>query len=218
MTNTNRRSILGFFLVIVGALLLLENLRLIPNLPYWLFTWPMILVGLGVINLISGNRTSGIILLGVGVLFLLQDIYYIRFRDYWPVILIILGIAFILRPKGVSGGNKQIDDDYFDALNILGGGNQKVVSHKLRGGKITNILGGSEIDLRDSKILNGAVIDVFTLFGGSEIKVPNDWNVKVEVTSILGGFTDKRKDVTLTADAPVITIKGLTLLGGGELK
>jgi len=216
MNHTNRRAILGLLLVITGILLLLENLRLIPGLPYWLFTWPMILVGLGILNLISGNRTAAIILIGIGTLFILQDIYYIRFKDYWPVILIIVGLAFIFRQKSESRGST-LNDDYFDALNIFGGGNQRIASHKLRGGKITSIFGGSEIDLSESKPVSGSVIDVFTMFGGAEIKVPNDWNVKIEVTSILGGFSDKRKNVSISESSPVVVIKGTTLLGGGEI-
>lgn len=216
MNKSNRRAVLGLFLVVVGVFLLFQNLDLLPRLPYWLTTWPMILVALGIFNLISGNRTAAIILIGIGALFILQDIYYIRFRDYWPVILILLGIAFIFRQRSESKGTI-VDENYFDALNIFGGGNQRIASHKLQGGKVTSIFGGSEIDLRESKVVNGSVIDIFTLFGGTEIKVPNDWNVKVEVTSILGGFADKRSNINITESSPVVIIKGTAMLGGGEI-
>jgi predicted membrane protein len=63
----------------------------------------------------------------------------------------------------------------------------------------------------------GAIIEVFTMFGGTEIRVPGHWRVNVEVSSILGGFENKRTPVT-TEDAPVLRIKGMTILGGGEVK
>lgn len=217
MKNINRRAILGIFLVVVGLLILLENLRMIPSLPWWLFTWQMLLIALGVINLLSGNRTAAIILIGIGGVFLLEDMYYIDFRDWWPLILIIIGLAFLFRQRQYSK-SREMEDDYFDALNIFGGGNQRVSSHKLQGGKITSIFGGSEVDLRDAKPVSGATIDLFALFGGAELRVPTEWNVKVEVISILGGFSDKRDLTAQEDDAPLVVIKGLAIFGGGEVK
>ncbi len=213
----NRRALLGLFLVIIGAFILLDNLHILPRMPWWIFTWQMLLIAIGVFNLLLGNRTPAVVLIGIGAFFLLEEIYYFNWRDFWPVILIIIGLAFIFRQRSMARGNV-LQDNYFDALNILGGGNQKVASHKLEGGKITTIFGGSEIDLREAKPVDGATIEIFTMFGGAEITVPEDWNVKVEVTSILGAFEDKRSNVKTDDKSPTIRIKGMTLLGGGELK
>ncbi|MFT7020739.1 MAG: putative membrane protein [Cyclobacteriaceae bacterium] len=103
-------------------------------------------------------------------------------------------------------------------MNIFGGGNQIVSSPSLQGGRITSIFGGSEVDLRQSKAESGAIIEVTTIFGGSDITVPPDWKIKNQVTAILGGFEDKRTNISHDDDAPVIVIKGLTLFGGGEIK
>ena len=93
-----------------------------------------------------------------------------------------------------------------------------MTSPMMEGGRITSIFGGSEVDLTKAKALPGATIDVLTLFGGSEIRVPADWKIKIEVTAILGGFEDKRTDLSHDDDAPVVVIKGLTMFGGGEIK
>jgi predicted membrane protein len=216
MTPLNRRAFLGLFLVIIGLLLFLERQEIV-FFPWWVTTWQMLLIGIGLFNLAVGNRTPAIILIGIGGFFLLEEMYYFDFEDYWPLILVIIGLAFIFRQRSASKGNVS-DDDYFDSLNIFGGGNQKFVSEKLQGGRITSIFGGSEVDLRESKPVDGATIDIFTLFGGSDIIVPRDWNVKIEVSAILGGFADNRENVQQQSDAPKVVIKGLTLLGGGDLK
>jgi predicted membrane protein len=64
------------------------------------------------------------------------------------------------------------------------------------------------------------VIDMFTLFGGSTLVVPRNWEVKVEITSIFGGFDDKRmyEKQETSADDKILIIKGLAIFGGGDLK
>ena len=89
-----------------------------------------------------------------------------------------------------------------------------------RGGKITSIFGGSEIDLLDSELSSEInVIEVFYLFGGSAIKVPKDWVIINKVTAILGGFADKRNVSTSAVADPkkTLILRGFVMFGGGEV-
>ncbi|MFT5953697.1 MAG: putative membrane protein [Cyclobacteriaceae bacterium] len=219
MKQENRRAFVGLFLILVGIVFLLNNFDLIPRLPWWVYqyTWQIVFMGAGVFLFISGNRSGGFIFLGIGTFFLLKEHFYLDMRDFWPVILIIVGLSFVFRHKRLTS-NREINDNYFEAMNIFGGGNQIVSSPSLQGGRITSIFGGSEVDLRQSKAESGAIIEVTTIFGGSDITVPPDWKIKNQVTAILGGFEDKRTNISHDDDAPVIVIKGLTLFGGGEIK
>ena len=63
-------------------------------------------------------------------------------------------------------------------------------------------------------------LDLFIMFGGYEIRVPQDWNIIVDVVPLFGGFSDKRiKDPNrVYEDDKVLVIKGLVLFGGGEIK
>ena len=59
------------------------------------------------------------------------------------------------------------------------------------------------------------------IFGGCGIKVPLDWNVRNEVTTIFGAFTDKRGDTFQHSSydpSKTIVIKGITVFGGVEVK
>lgn len=216
MIQQNRKAILGLVLVLVGAFFLLNNLGVLPRLPWWAYEWYSILIGIGIVVTAAGNRSTGIVLMGIGAAFLIQDIYYFRWRDFWPVILIVIGLSFIFRHKK-SASNQTFDDNYFEALNIFGGGNQRVVSSQLEGGKTTTIFGGTEIDLRESKPVDGAVIEIFTAFGGVEFLVPADWKIKNESHVILGGFEDKRQ-TEITDNSPQVIVRGTVIFGGGELK
>lgn len=225
------RSILGIILILIGIGLIARSMNFIPDeLARDLFSWPMILVVLGIIFLSNkANHTSGWILLLLGVLFLLPritDLPY-SFREvFWPVIFIALGLLILFKSLGVikrgkSPATSGSGVDFIDEVAILGGNERKINSQSFKGGQVTSILGGSQINLLDARLAPGEnVMDVFHLFGGSTYIVPKDWNIKVEVVSILGGFGDKRigaESTTSEADS-VLIIKGLALFGGGELK
>lgn len=212
----NRKAILGLFLVLIGVVLLLDNLSILPRLPWWIYEWYTVMIVIGILAFFSGSKTSAIIFGGIGLAFLFQDLFYFSWRDFWPVILIIIGLSFFFRKRLNMTGSVS-NENYFDSLNIFGGGNQKILSHKLEGGKVTTIFGGAEIDLRESRPISGAQVEIFTMFGGIELFVPEDWNIKVEVTSIFGGFEDHRKNSN-DENAPLVIIKGVTLFGGGEIK
>lgn len=64
------------------------------------------------------------------------------------------------------------------------------------------------------------VLDVFVLFGNVNITVPSNWNVKVEVSPIIGGFEDKRKyHHTYSPEASQqLIIRGRVIFGGGEIR
>ncbi|MBZ0242824.1 MAG: cell wall-active antibiotics response protein [Bacteroidales bacterium] len=239
MENTpkgiDRRAVAGILLIVAGGFLLLDQLDLLSfNLRYYLISWKTLLIGIGIITVSNRtNRTTGFILIGLGLLFWLPELldYRVRFSTiFWPAILIGVGLVILTRrDRGDSRGNKHIfsgnkypneyPGDYIDELAIFGGGNIRVTSDNFKGGKITAIFGGSDIEMKSAKPApEGCVIDTFVLFGGSNLIVPEDWKVKSEVVSILGGYSDKRL-VSLDYDPEkTLVLKGIVLFGGLELK
>ncbi|MGM0530550.1 MAG: LiaF transmembrane domain-containing protein [Bacteroidota bacterium] len=225
------RSVLGIILVLIGITMIARSLNIFSvEFADDLFSWPMILVVLGIIFLSSkSNNTTGWILLIVGAIFLLPRItglpYSLR-EVFWPVVFIGIGLLILFKSLGsfrrrgtpeTSGSSM----DFIDEVAILGGNERKINSKSFKGGQITSILGGSQIYLLDARLAPGEnVIELFTLFGGSTLIVPNHWNVKVEVTSIFGGFSDKRSLIESREkeDEGLLIIKGIALFGGGELK
>ncbi|HCX22369.1 MAG: hypothetical protein CMB80_07285 [Flammeovirgaceae bacterium] len=214
--ETKRRTLLGIILVLVGLVLLLDNLHLIPGLPRYVFHWANIFLVIAVINLFSGNRKPAFIFLVIWVFFTLDRYYYVNFEDYWPLIIVAVGVSFIIRNKA-SKGLDGFSENYFDDINIFGGSNQRITSQAFEGGKSTNIFGGANIDLRDAKPVEGATIQVFTMFGGCDIIAPPEWDVQIGTTSIFGGFDDKREKSSTSSEYK-LHIKGFTMFGGGSIK
>jgi len=108
-----------------------------------------------------------------------------------------------------------------DEVSVFGGGDRVVTSQNFQGGRLVSVFGGSKINLMSAQLAEGQhVLDTLSVFGGTTLIVPAGWSVKVEVTSIFGGFSDKRERMpNLVYDQNrVLLIKGLAIFGGGDVK
>ena len=80
------------------------------------------------------------------------------------------------------------------------------------------LLGGGEIDLREARFAEREVsIHVVAILGGCEITVPEDATVRVTGVGIMGAF-DHTGSGNGSPDGPVITVNGLAIMGGVEVK
>jgi predicted membrane protein len=140
--------------------------------------------------------------------------------------LIILGLVVIFgsrRHKGVAtvfGANKKTSsEDWLDDVTVFGGGDRMINSQQFQGGKLTHIFGGSKVDFTRAKLAPGRNhLEVVLIFGGTKLIVPESWDVKLEVTSVFGGFSDKRvKTMVVSESDRSLHITGTNVFGGGEI-
>jgi hypothetical protein len=216
----------------------------------------------------SPTAVFGLGLVVVGVLLTLQSAHLITveaLRQYWPLGIVAVGIAFVLQPflarhagemeqprdfrwapliivviagtfwthtAGRTSTNAETaSSDQVKVSAILGG--SSLVSHSpaFRKAEITTFMGGSQLDLRQATIAPGqeAVIDIDALMGGIAIRVPENWQVDVGTTMIMGGVDDQRPrasrrqstDAPATPDAspaPRLRVTGTIVMGGLVIK
>jgi predicted membrane protein len=225
------RTIIGVILVMVGLFLVLRNTGFFPDfIDHVIFSWPMLLVAIGlVMTLGASEKTSGVIVMAVGGFFLIPMIFRETFHAYnmfWPSIFIIIGVIFIFTKRGnwnkaTLNSKGIIGDDYIDYVNVFSGGERQIVSENFRGGKISAVFGGMELDLTKAKLAPGRNdLEIACVFGGATLIVPDDWNISIEVTPVLGGFSDSRKLTPGRMVDPTkqLVIKGAVVFGGGEIK
>ena len=187
-----------------------------------IFRWQTILILIGLTMYIrSNNKSVGITLIVIGLLGLLPNV--------WPIIFIALGGYIIFKNKKSTKLNAEENtfSEYPDPsqmvndTSIFGGGKKKFQIDNFRGGNITAIFGGSEINFMDSTLADGtSKLDLFFLFGGSSFAIPSDWNVSIQTINIFGGFTDKRaieQSQEFNSNKQLV-ITGIVLFGGGDLK
>ena len=122
------------------------------------------------------------------------------------------GSVSAVAPPADADGNSRMS-----AMAILGGVARGNNSKTFRAADLVAIMGGCEIDLRKAAINGEAVIDVFAIWGGIEIRVPEDWTVVTQVTPLLGGVDDKTRPPQ-GATAHRLTLRGVAIMGGVEIK
>lgn len=225
--TSDKRFWLGIIFVTVGGLWLLGNLNIIPDIPDFLISWRSFLIVLGVFLILGrGKLEPGIILIAIGSIFILEELNILEWRNIWhfmwPAIIIIIGISLILRRNYHRGADqKKHDLNHIDEYSIFGGREVIVDSQEFKGGKITAMFGGSSIDFRNADLAMGThKLDLFAMFGGTSLLVPPDWTIKVEVFSLLGGFSDSRSSSLKIVPNPdkILIITGFVMFGGGDIK
>ncbi len=226
----------GFFIILAGLLLLAFNFDILPyGWKHVLFSWQMLLIVIGAISIFgSDSRMPGMILIIIGGFFLIPEIFvmHISFtRLFWPLILIIIGLM-ILSKRGMNGrwrhkfehrfgqNDTPLEEGYINESNIFSGSKHRVTNQVFRGGKISNIFGGTEIDLTQATLAEGKTeLTIECIFGGVNLIVPADWKVVININAVLGGFSDKRLVIKEATDSnKVLIIRGEAIFGGGEIK
>jgi hypothetical protein len=226
--------VLGLLVIAMGLLFLLDNMGLVDMHRAFSF-WPMLFVIVGTVKLCDTRSQGGTLLgaglVGVGILMMLDrlDIIDFSWRTLWPLVLIGLGaflVAKALRTGGVikgvlaKEGMGMLDGagngDVVDITAILGGYERRVATQNFRGGEITAVMGGCELDMRGASIQGEAVINVFAFWGGVTIKCPPDWTVILLGTPILGGFEEKT--VVPPDGSKRLVIRGYAIMGGVEIR
>jgi len=121
--------------------------------------------------------------------------------------------ALIVKQRVPSVGTPESDEvalvSIFEPLEFAS------TAKAFRGGSVICLYGGGDIDLREATLdPAGAELWVKVAFGGGRLIVPDDWDVDVQVTSIVGGVGDVRESRTRPADAPKLTLSGIVFFGG----
>ncbi len=171
------------------------------------------------------------------------NIIHIRLWQIWPVALVLFGAFLVWQGLGgrVPPRETAVDAPSFppsfapseerasppasvtdanarlSAMAILGGVSRGNNSRAFRGADLLAIMGGCQLDLRQAAIHGEAVIDVFTMWGGIEIRVPEDWTVVSEILPLMGGVEDKTRPPQ-GATAHRLNLRGFAIMGGVEIK
>jgi predicted membrane protein len=226
----DKRLFIGLIILLIGAALLASNFGLFSyEIKRYFFRWEMILIGVGFFSILANeNKAFGVIVLAVGGVFYARDFLHFHY-NFWelffPAMLIVIGLVVIFHHKthrNIRTFKKSLSsDDMLDEISILGGSEKIINSNNFQGGKMTSIFGGQKIILSRSKLAPGKnELELFAVFGGFELIIPEDWKVNVNITPIFGGFSDKRlpnpnKDQGFDRE---LTIIGTVIFGGGEIK
>jgi hypothetical protein len=230
------RVLAGIIILGIGSLLLARQMGLL--LPDWLFTWPMILVVVG-LYVGAKRRFQGggwLIPIIIGVFFLAEDNFDSNIRFYvWPVAFILFGLMMIFKPRRRFWGHHRqwgnwepatkapadnpsyqgVSEDRIDCTSVFGGVKKNIISKDFKGGDVTCFFGGAEVNLTQSDIQGSVIIDSTQVFGGAKYIIPPHWKIQSETTSVFGGIEDKRPihSETNTDHTKILILKGTCVFG-----
>lgn len=228
----------GLFLLLFGVVFLLRQMDV--SMPGWLFKWEffMILDGLFIGVRQNFKGPMWFILITIGSVSMADEILPgLNIRHYaWPIIIIIVGLFLILRPKpskntSIYNGPEEstvligADDassfggERLDATAIFGSVKKVVVSKNFKGGESVAIMGGVEINLSQADIHGRVSLEATNLMGGTKLIVPPTWDVRSEMVAIFGGVEDKRDIHNLKIDpSKTLVLEGTCVFGGLEIR
>ena len=243
-TQNRGRLFGGIFIVIIGVLFLGKELGLM--IPDWIFSWQMLLIAIGIyIGLKHSFRNfAWIVLLLIGTTFLIRDLFpeLAITRYLWPIAIIVLGLAFIFKPKKTNcvhtvhrikrrydyrsqgnpkfSGTSSKDDDYIELSAVFGSVSKHIITKDFKGGEVNAVFGGVELNLTQADFEGRVELEINAAFGGARLIIPPHWEVQSELAAVLGSVEDKRpmyKDPLNTANK-ILVLKGNAVFGGIEIK
>lgn len=243
MSNHRRIStgtFFGLLLIVLGVFWVLQNTNVIDfRIRVW---WPLILIVIGLLHLYHHRRIfdfASWLLIGLGVIFLLTSNDIIDKHEiwkYWPILLVILGFSIVfnrgkvfpprccgkidLKKGEVKEGDESraSNDDRIDESTIFGSISKRVTTKSFKGGSISVVFGAAEIDLRSAQLAEeGAVLDISTIFGGVEIRIPESWMVQTRSSAVLGGVDVKYSNTEVNIGKRLV-INASAVFGGVEIK
>ncbi|MBR3319926.1 hypothetical protein IKG20_01330 [Candidatus Saccharibacteria bacterium] len=170
--------------------------------------WTLFLIVPSIIGIITEkNKFGSFTMLGIGVVMLLaaQNVFSwgVAWKVILAVVLIMAGFAIIFGSIFHRKVNEEVEaevkkmkkDGKEDAQVAVFSGNDRVYNkEKFTGSEIVAVFGGAELDISNAIIEKDVAVKAFCLFGGIDITVPKDIQIKTKSGFIFGGISDDRKD------------------------
>lgn len=222
-----KNTIWGLCLVAAGIIWGLDSLKIIDFNLFFDGWWTLFIIVPCLMELFTGGEKTGSILgLIIGVLLFLSSRDIMSFKTvgklFIPILLIIIGAKiifgnlsqkkkeFLISKTANNGKTKEF-------FAIFSGQEHNFGGEVFSGAKFIAIFGGIECDLRGADIQDNSYIEIVSIFGGVDLILPENVNVKLKADSVFGGV-DNHKAAFVSEGAPTVYIKASCVFGGAEIK
>jgi predicted membrane protein len=169
--------------------------------------WTLFIIVPSVVSIFTEKeKLASVGFLATGIILLLAAQEVITYDMAWkiilPVFLVLIGLGIILRTIFHSDNDKEVEQKVKEAgdgksldsqMAIFSGSERTYKDETFTGSNLVAVFGGVDLDLSHAKFTKDTVIKAFALFGGIDIRVPEDVIVKSRSGFIFGGISDDRK-------------------------
>ena len=224
----SNQIIWGIILVLIGLLLGINALGIADINLFFDGWWTLFIIVPCAVGLFSGKDVTGnLIGIGIGAFLLLccQDIldFGMLWKLVFPAIIVLFGVKMIFGNrferassqviKRLQANNGQVPF----GTAVFSGEKMTFSGEEFHGAELNAVFGGVECDLRNAIIGQDCVIQASAIFGGIDIYVPTNVNIKVSSNSIFGGVSNKTANFHDEL-APTLYIKCNCMFGGVDIK
>ncbi len=224
--NKMKSVLWGLVLIAVGLLIAVNALGIAEIDIFFDGWWTLLIIVPCAVGLFTEReKTGNLIGVAVGVLLLLACRDVLDFDLLWkllvPAVIVLIGVKMV---AGALFGNKAnailVDmkkngESPKVGFAAFSGCDMHFDNEEFGGAELTAVFGGVKCDLRNAIIEKDCAIQVTSVFGGIDIFVPANVNVRSNTTALFGGVSNK---TALKKDAPTIYISGICMFGGVEIK
>ena len=224
--NKMKNALWGVVLIVIGLVIAVNALGIAEIDIFFDGWWTLLIIIPCAVGLFTEReKTGNLIGIAVGVFLLLccRDVldFSLVGKLLLPAVIVIIGIKMV---TGALFGNKAnailVDMKKNGETPKVGfaafsGCDMHFDNEEFGGAELTAVFGGVKCDLRNAIIEKDCAIQVTSVFGGIDILVPANVNVRANTTALFGGVSNK---TALKKDAPTIYISGICMFGGVEIK
>lgn len=218
----------GIALIAVGSIFALKAFGVTNVEIFFDGWWTLFIIVPCLVGIFSEReKTGNIIGLLIGVFLLLCCQNVLSFDMFWklaiPAIIVIVGLKMIFGAIFGDKAAKMLEtsrkngDDIKVGCATFSGQNLNFDGEQFSGAELTAVFGGVKCDLRQAIIEKDCAVNATSVFGGIDILVPDNVNVKVNSNSIFGGVSEKNHR-TAVQGAVTIYINATCMFGGVEIK
>ena len=218
----------GVVLIAIGVIFTLNAFDVTNIEVFFDGWWTLFIIIPCFIGLFSEREKAGnIIGLIIGVFSLLCCQNVLGFDMLWklviPAIIVIIGLKLIFTAVFGDKATKMITQSRQNGDNIkvgcatFSGQDMNFDGEIFEGAELNAIFGGVKCDLGNAIIEKDCAITASAIFGGIDIYIPDNVNVKISSNSIFGGVSEK-KHRPYIENAATLYINATCIFGGVEIK
>ncbi len=167
----------------------------------------------------------------------------------WPILIIMIGFFIIFKPRrnnwrkwsrhnrrwqrhghrGWADYDKYSNcykegvpsnENFIEAAVVFGAVQKNIISKEFKGGNISVVFGGCEINLTQADFTGSATLEISQVFGGTKLIIPPNWKLQSDSVSVIMGSIEDKRTVqhNLQDSDKILILKGDVVLGGIDIR
>lgn len=217
----------GVLLIAIGVGIALKTFGVLSFDLFFDGWWTLLIIIPCLVGLLTEKEKTGNILgvvVGVFLLLACQDVlqFDLVVKLLIPIIVIVGGVKLLYTALKKDKSHVKTDFTFEEgkktsACAVFSGTEIKPQNEVFSGANLTAIFGGVDCDLRNAIIDKDCEIRAMAIFGGVDIFLPSNVNVKVESNAFFGGVSSKKKQND-EENLVTVYVSGTGMFGGVEIQ